>query len=125
MAKRNAKKSAKTGRKSTGTARLSPAPGTLGKLPKGAVTLIVICRAREGQEVMVEAELRALIAPSRREVGCIVYDLHRSLDVPGMFLFHEIWASRDAHKLHCETPHFLRWQAHADALLASREPTFW
>ncbi|HET8925565.1 MAG TPA: putative quinol monooxygenase [Candidatus Acidoferrum sp.] len=89
------------------------------------MTLIVLLRAREGQETLLEAELRALIGPSRREEGCLTFDLHRSVDAPGAFLLHEVWASREAHTEHMHTPHFLRWNAGKDALLASRDGTFW
>ncbi len=96
-----------------------------GKLPKDAVTLIVILRAREGQETLLEAELRALVSPSRREEGCLTYNLHRASDTPGALLLHEVWASREAHTEHTHTPHFLRWNARKDALLASRDANFW
>jgi quinol monooxygenase YgiN len=96
-----------------------------GKLPKDAVTQIVILRAREGQETLLEAELRAMVGPSRKEEGCLRYDLHRSVDIPGALLLHEVWTSREAHTEHMNTPHFLRWNARKDALLASREGSFW
>ena len=96
-----------------------------GKLPKDAVTLAVILRPRDGQEMMLEAELRALITPTRREDGCIRYDLHRSAEGPGAFLLHEIWETRQHHTAHTKTDHFLRWNARKDALLASREVGFW
>jgi quinol monooxygenase YgiN len=95
------------------------------KLPKDAVTLIVILRAREGQETLLEAELRALVGPTRKEEGCLRFDLHRSVDAPGALLLHEVWTSREAHTEHMHTPHFLRWNARKDALLASREANFW
>jgi quinol monooxygenase YgiN len=95
------------------------------KLPKDAVTLIVILRAREGQETLLEAELRALVGPSRKEEGCLAYSLHRSVDTPGALLLHEVWASREAHTEHTHLPHFLRWNARKDSLLASREANFW
>jgi len=119
MAKRKAKKARRPKRH----ARMAPAAG--GKLPKGAVTLIVILRAREGQETLLEAELRALVTPSRKEEGCLAYNLHRSLDTPGALLLHEVWASREAHTVHTNTAHFLRWNARKDALLASRDGNFW
>jgi len=95
------------------------------KLPKDAVTLIVILRAREGQETLLEAELRALVGPSRKEESCLRFDLHRSIDAPGALLLHEVWTSREAHTEHMHTPHFLRWNARKDALLASRDANFW
>jgi len=118
MPKRKAKKMAARARRKRSSSRT-------GKLPKEAVTLIVILRAKEGQDVLLEAELRALIPPTRREDGCLTYDLHRSTEIPGTFLLHEVWASREHHRLHMNTPHFLRWNARKDALLAARDATFW
>jgi quinol monooxygenase YgiN len=116
MAKRKPKKRATRRKARSGGAK---------KLPKNAVTLVVILRAREGQEGLLEAELRALIAPTRREDGCLTYDLHRALEIPGAFLLHEVWATREHHRLHTKTSHFLRWDARKDALLAGRDATFW
>jgi quinol monooxygenase YgiN len=121
MAKRQAKKIARKPSRAKGRRRARSSA----KLPKEAATLIVVLRAREGQETLLEAELRALVGPSRKEEGCIRYDLHRSVDSPGALLLHEVWASRDAHTEHTHTAHFLRWNARKDALLASREANFW
>jgi quinol monooxygenase YgiN len=120
MAKRKAKKTAK--RKSYSRKRRSKVNQ---KLPKDAVTLVVNLRARERQELLLEAELRALVGPTRREQGCLTYDLYRGVDLPDAFLLHEVWASREHHRLHTQTPHFLRWNARKDALLAGRDATFW
>jgi quinol monooxygenase YgiN len=124
MAKRKAKRKAS---RRSGKKRISRRPRSRGnaKLPKEAVTLIVLLRAREGQETLLEAELRALVSPSRKEEGCLRYDLHRSTEAPSAFLLHEVWESRDAHTEHTHTQHFLRWNARKDALLASRDGTFW
>jgi quinol monooxygenase YgiN len=120
MAKRKAKKSAK--RRSS--LRRSKRTKVV-KLPKHAVTLVVIMRAKEGQEPLLEAELRALVAPTRREEGCLQYDVHRSTDLPCQFFLHEVWETREHHTAHTRTPHFLRWNARKDSLLAAREATFW
>jgi quinol monooxygenase YgiN len=95
------------------------------KLPKDAVALHVVMHAKSGQELLLQAELTALVRPTRKEPGCLLYDLHRSADVPGDFLFYEIWADREAHAAHKQTPHFLRWTARKDTLLATRESAFW
>jgi quinol monooxygenase YgiN len=116
MAKRKTKRPA---------ARRKARSSTAAKLPQNAVTLIVMLRAKPGHETLLEAELRALVAPTRREEGCLTYDLHRPIDTSGAFLLHEVWATRDDHRLHTQTPHFLRWDARKDALLVSREATFW
>ena len=95
------------------------------KLPRDAVTLAVILRPRDGQELMLEAELRALIAPTRKEEGCLCYELHRSAEGPAAYLLHEIWETREHHTAHTRTDHFLRWNARKDALISSREVGFW
>jgi quinol monooxygenase YgiN len=107
------------------TKRKSSRSAKPAKLPKDAVALVVMMHAKPGQELLLQAELTALVRPTRNEEGCLLYDLHRSADVPGDFLFYEIWSSREAHAAHKQTLHFLRWNARKDTLLASRESTFW
>ena len=41
----------------------------------------------------------------RAEQGCLRYDLHRSFDVLGQYLFYEEWESRDALNAHAVSPH--------------------
>jgi quinol monooxygenase YgiN len=119
MPKRKAKKAShrRSSRKSHGA--------KITKLPKGALTLVATLRAKEGQQVLLEAELRALVGPTRKEEGCLQYDLHRAADQPGAYLFHEVWESREHHTAHTRTSHFLRWNARKDSLLASKESAFW
>jgi quinol monooxygenase YgiN len=110
-----------SGRKSSGRSR----PHQSGKLPKDAATLLVILRPREGQEIFLEAELRALIGPTRKEEGCLRYDLYRSAEGPAAFLLYEVWESRAHHTAHTKTDHFTRWNARKDSLLTSRDSAFW
>jgi quinol monooxygenase YgiN len=122
MSKRKAKRSSKRHvRKSKKKSRTLK----IAKLPKEAVTLVVLLRSKEGQHLLLEAEIRAIVSPTRKEEGCLQYDLHHSLDQPGLFFLHEVWASREHHTAHTKTPHFLRWNARKDSLLASRDATYW
>ena len=120
MAKRKVKKSLSPKRKKKPAHKLKAT-----KLPKDAVTLVVVLRSKEGQHLLLEAEIRALIAPTRKEEGCMQYDLHHSVDQLNLFLLHEVWATRAHHTAHTKTLHFLRWDARKDSLLASRDITFW
>ena len=61
---------------------------------KESVSVIARLRAKPGKEGVVREELMGLVEPSRKETGCINYDLHLSDDTTGLFLFHETWASR-------------------------------
>lgn len=64
------------------------------------VTVIAILTARPGKEDELRALLMALIEPTRKEAGCLNYDLHELPGRPGRFMFHENWESQahlDAH----------------------------
>src|SRR5258707_15571475 len=95
--------------KSRKSSRRRPNGAAVTKLPKNAVILVVTLRAKEGRHMLLEAELRALIAPSRKEEGCLRFDLHGCVDQPGAFLLHEVWGAREHHTAHTRTPHYLRW----------------
>lgn len=69
------------------------------------LTVVAIFRAGPGHEMALGAALRAMLAPTRKEVGCLTYDLHTSDDDPGLFFFHETWQSADDHRAHLDTPH--------------------
>lgn len=62
------------------------------------LTVVAVFRARAGQEMTLEVALGAMLAPTRREPGCLNYDLHRTDDDPGLFFFHETWRSADDHR---------------------------
>ena len=66
-----------------------------------------------------------LVCPIAKSWTARVPPTLTSVEHPGTFLFHEVWESREHHTAHTRTPHFLRWNARKDALLASREAAFW
>ncbi|MDQ6794497.1 MAG: antibiotic biosynthesis monooxygenase [Chloroflexota bacterium] len=68
------------------------------------LTVVAVFRARPGHEIALGAALRAMLLPTRREEGCLNYDLHQA-DDPGLFFFHETWESVDHHRAHLDTPH--------------------
>jgi quinol monooxygenase YgiN len=64
------------------------------------LTVIAQVKAKPGKEAAVRKELLSLVGPSRKDAGCINYDLHQAADNPAQFLFHENWTSKahlDAH----------------------------
>ena len=82
------------------------------------LTVVVRLKAKPGMEARVREELASLLAPTRREQGCLNYDMHESPDDPSLFLFHENWTSRADLDRHLGTPHLRRWLGIADSLLA-------
>ena len=56
--------------------------------------------AKPGQEAAVREVLRAIVEPTRRERGCLKYELFQARDTPTAFVFMEEWesdATLDAH----------------------------
>ena len=70
-----------------------------------AITVLAHVKAAPGNESQVRQELLALIAPSRKDPGCLNYDLHQAQSDPSRFLFHENWASQSLWETHLKTPH--------------------
>lgn len=82
------------------------------------LTVVARVKANPGKEQSVRQGLLALIEPTRREPGCIRYDLHESLDDPALFVFYENWTSKAALDAHLATPHVQAFLKRTDELLA-------
>ena len=61
--------------------------------------------AKPGHEDEVRKHLIAAVEPTRKEAGCIQYDLHVSTAEPGHFFFYENWTNLDALKAHSGSAH--------------------
>jgi quinol monooxygenase YgiN len=61
--------------------------------------------ARQGTENQLRALLQGMLAPTRAEPGCKLYELYES-DSGGRFYLYEAWESRAALDQHLATPHF-------------------
>lgn len=82
-------------------------------------TVHVVARylAKPGKEDEVKAVLTALIAPSRREVGCYQYDLLVNPKDPRDFCFVERWDHDKALDQHGETAHVKAARAQVEGLV--------
>ncbi len=67
---------------------------------KGKLTIIAIIQAKKDQAEMVEKEVLKLLAPTRKEEGCLQYKLYKDNEHPETFLFHETWENRDLWQVH-------------------------
>jgi len=85
------------------------------------LTVVATLEAKPGQEAALEQALRALLLPTRAEQGCVTYDLHRSAETPGLFVFHETWSSRPLWEAHMRSPHLQAFGAQQEALVARWE----
>jgi quinol monooxygenase YgiN len=69
------------------------------------LTVVARIRAKPGLEQVVREALTALVEPTRKESGCINYDLHQSLDDKTLFMFYENWTSKKDLDKHLEMPY--------------------
>jgi|ERR1017187_8735844 quinol monooxygenase YgiN len=68
------------------------------------ITVVATFQARPGKEAELKNALIGLVTPTRKEAGCINYDLHASPEDPAKFLFHENWASQAHLDAHLQSP---------------------
>lgn len=68
------------------------------------VTVIAQVKAKPGMESRVRKELSSLVGSSRKDAGCLNYDLHQATDNPALFMFHENWASKAELEAHLQKP---------------------
>jgi quinol monooxygenase YgiN len=85
------------------------------------LTVVAELIAKPGREDDLKIELLRMVEATRREEGCVQYDLHVGTDQPGSFVFYENWTSREALDRHAASPHLQAFGAKAPELLA--QPT--
>ncbi|MCP6769203.1 antibiotic biosynthesis monooxygenase, partial [Klebsiella pneumoniae] len=69
------------------------------------LTVVAQIQAKPGKEEDVRRLLLTLIEPTRKEEGCVQYDLHVHTSDPSRFVFYENWTSRDHLDRHLASPH--------------------
>lgn len=74
-------------------------------MPEGGIILLAQMTARPGEEAAVREALTAMVAPTRKEEGCLCYNLHVSTKNPAEFMFYEQWASQEALAAHGKSAH--------------------
>jgi quinol monooxygenase YgiN len=93
-------------------------------MPQTPVTVIAEGIAKAGNEDEVRGLFLGLLEPTRKEEGCIQYDLHEEADKPGHFMFSESWSSKAALDAHLTTPHVTSTFARLPELLEGM-PRIW
>ena len=73
--------------------------------PRDAIVLVAEIKAKAGEEEAVKKALQIMGPPTRKEEGCLCYNLHQSSKDATQFMFYEQWVDQDALKAHGQTPH--------------------
>ena len=69
-----------------------------------SLTVLAHVKAQPGKENEMRRELLSLVEPSRKDPGCLSYDLHQSVENPALFMFHETWSSKELLDRHLQKP---------------------
>jgi quinol monooxygenase YgiN len=73
--------------------------------PNDTLRLIAIIKSKPEQIEATRAMLAGLVEPTRREPGCISYELLLNREDPTEFVFVEEWTDEAALAAHFETDH--------------------
>jgi quinol monooxygenase YgiN len=82
------------------------------------VTVVALVKAKPGKEAALKKALLALIPPTRKEKGCLNYDLHQDIEDPSRFIFHENWTSKAHLDAHLNSPHLQAFDTNAGPFVA-------
>ena len=87
--------------------------------PAKPFTLIVTLQAKEGAGEQLEAAFADAIKQTRKEKGCLVYELNRDTKAPEKYLLYERWQSVANLKAHLKSRHIATLLKELADLLAS------
>lgn len=71
----------------------------------GPYALVGSVRALPGRADALEERLLSLVAPTRLEEGALAYHVHRDRNDPSLFVFYEVWRSREDLERHLKMPY--------------------
>lgn len=80
------------------------------------LTVVAEIVAKPGKEEQVRQFVLSFVEPTRKEEGCLQYDLHVMNDNPGHFIFYETWQSEEHLERHSASPHIQAFRAVAAEL---------
>lgn len=79
---------------------------------------LVVLEAKAGQQEQLREALLALVAPTRKEAGCLDYTLFELTETPGTFYMRESFRDQAALEEHFSKPYFQEFAKRFEELLA-------
>src|SRR6201992_1038286 len=83
-------------------------------MTEAPIVLNVHFEAVPGREADLLRELSALVEPTRKEPGCLVYELHIDPEHPGKLMFYANCADQAALDFHVSPPPFKKFVSYRD-----------
>ncbi|MGE0500598.1 MAG: putative quinol monooxygenase [Rhizobiaceae bacterium] len=84
------------------------------------IYVIATLTIRPGSLEALKPHAAACIRETRKEKGCIAYDLFASVTDPETLVFVEKWENREDLTAHSKQPHLAEWRAASAPHLVSR-----
>lgn len=82
--------------------------------------LVATMTAKEDAIELVREEMSKLVAPTRAEKGCLLYDLHQGNKEKNVFILYEKWATYEEWQVHRNTEHMQNFAKVTEGKLVSR-----
>lgn len=77
------------------------------KMSKNTLSVVAILETSVDRAEELKSACLGLIGPTRKEEGCISYELYQDINNPGKFTFIENWESKEHLDVHSKTPHLV------------------
>jgi quinol monooxygenase YgiN len=84
------------------------------------LTVVAKLVAKKDAVECVKRELLRLIAPTRKEHGCLEYKLHQDNDDPAVFIFYENWESGACLEQHMSSDHFKGYVSAVEGMIEQK-----
>jgi quinol monooxygenase YgiN len=86
----------------------------------GAIIITAILKPKEGLEEQLLSALKKVQEASRKEVGCIKYNLYKSVE-DNTFVLYEVWENNEAIENHIQTSHYQEYRENITDIVSIRE----
>ncbi len=73
------------------------------------LTIIAKVVVKDDSVDFVKGEMSKVVEATRKEEGCINYDLHQDNESPHIFIFYENWSTKALWKSHMESAHLAQF----------------
>ncbi|MFA7084774.1 MAG: putative quinol monooxygenase [Arcobacteraceae bacterium] len=84
------------------------------------ITKTVTFIAKDENIQELKALLTTMVEPSKKEVGCLLYDIFQVKNEPTRFIVIESWENNEALDGHKQTDHYHYYKAHFEQYCANK-----
>ncbi len=86
--------------------------------------IVALFRFKENHLFEALELLKKLVIETKKEEGCLQYDLIEDREQKGVFFIVELWETEDHHHLHSVTNHLLNFRQNASPLMDSQAEVY-